>query len=143
VNQLFVTDYSAAAPRPDLNKRYVVLEPRVDANGNETSGVRMPELSTPLATYTGWNLRAAGHAAPENCFYTGSAIPLAISAAAKARGDPRATLADLYRGRADYEAKFDAVADRLVAQGFLTRLDADTLYKAGAAKISPALIPAP
>jgi hypothetical protein len=91
VNQLFVTDYSAAAPRPDLNKRYVVLEPRVDANGNETSGVRMPELSTPLATYTGWNLRAAGHAAPENCFYTGSAIPLAISAAAKARGDPRAT----------------------------------------------------
>ena len=29
--------------------------PQVDADGNETSGVRHPEVAVPLATYTGWN----------------------------------------------------------------------------------------
>ena len=143
VNQLFVTDYTSAAPRPDLTKPYAVLEPRVDRDGNETTGIRLPEVAAPLATYAGWNLRGPGHAPRESCSYSGVAIPLAVSAAAKAPGDPRATLADLYKGRADYQAQVGAAADRLVDQGFLTRLDADHLYKAGAAAISPALIPSP
>ena len=143
VNQLFVTDYTNAAPVADLTKQYTLLVPKVDANGNETSGIRMPEVSVPLATYAGWNLRAAGHAAPENCTFIGSTIPFAVSPATKAASDPRTTLAALYTGRADYQAKFGAAADALVTQGFLTTLDATNVYKAGAANVSTALIPAP
>ena len=31
--------------------------PRVDADGLELGGVRMPDLDVPVATYTGWNPR--------------------------------------------------------------------------------------
>jgi hypothetical protein len=31
--------------------------PAVDRDGNEVSGIRLPDVTTPLATYTGWNLR--------------------------------------------------------------------------------------
>jgi hypothetical protein len=143
VNQLFVTDYSNAVPVANLNKQYTVLVPKVDANGNETSGIRMPELAVPVATYTGWNLRGNGHAVGEGCSSTGSAIPFAVSPVTKAATDPRTTLAALYIGRADYQSQFGAAADALVTQGYLTALDATNVYKAGTATISAALIPAP
>jgi len=143
VNQLFVTDYSNAVPVADLSKQYTVLVPKVDANGNETSGIKMPELAVPVATYTGWNLRGTGHAVGEGCSSTGSAIPFAVSPATKAASDPRTTLAQLYSGRADYQSKFGAAADALVAEGYLTGLDATNIYKAGSSSISTALIPAP
>lgn len=143
VNQLYVTDYTNAVPAATLARRYTVLVPKVDSNGNETSGIRMPELAVPLATYLGWNLRGSGHAVGEGCSSTGSAIPLATSPATKAAGDPRTTLSQLYSGRADYQSKFGAAADALVAQGYLTSLDATYVYKAGAANVSAALIPAP
>lgn len=142
-NQIFVTDYSAAVPVANLSEQYTVLVPKVDANGNETSGILMPELAAPLGTYTGWNLRAAGHAMGDGCISTGTAIPFAVSGATKAAGDPRSTLADLYSGRADYQAKFGAATDALVSQGYLTSLDGTNVYKAGAANVSTALIPNP
>ena len=143
-NQVFVTDYSNAVPVADLTKEYTVLVPKVDASGNETSGILMPELKVPVATYLGWNLRGTGHAVGEVCSSSGSAIPFAVNAAAKAGGtDSRPTLADLYTGRGDYATKFGAATDALVTQGYLLPLDADNVYKAGAALISPALIPNP
>lgn len=142
-NQVLVTDYSQAAPVADLAKQYMLFEPKVDANGNDVSGILMPELQVPLATYAGWNLRGTGHAVGEGCSSTGSAVPFAVSAATKSAGDPRPSLDTLYSGRADYAAKFDAAADSLVSQGFLTQLDADNIYKAGAATVSSTLIPNP
>ena len=143
INQLYVTDYGNAAPVPDLARQYDVLVPKVDANGNDVSGILMPELAVPVATYAGWNIRGQGHAIGDGCSSTGSAIPFAVSPATKAAADPRTTLAQLYTGRADYQAKFGAVADSLVSQGYLTQLDATNVYKAGAATISSSLITAP
>ena len=143
VNQLFLTDYRKAVPVVDVSRQYAVLVPRVDANGNETSGVQMPEQAVPLGTYAGWNLRGRGNAAGEGCGLNGSAIPFAVSPATKAPTDPRTTLAQLYIGRGDYQARFGAATDALVKRGFLTALDASNVYKAGAASISSALIPAP
>ena len=142
-NQVFVTDYSQAAPVANLGKQYTLLVPKVDANGNDVAGILMPELSVPLATYAGWNLRGTGHAVGESCSAAGSAVPFAVNAAAKSATDPRTSLDVLYTGRADYATKFGAAADALVAQGFLTQLDDDNLYKAGAAAVSSALIPNP
>ncbi len=143
VNQIYVTDYSNAVPVADLTKPYTLLVPKVDSNGNDVSGLLMPELAVPVATYAGWNIRGQGHAIGDGCSSTGSAIPLAVSPATRAATDPRTTLAQLYTGRADYQARFGAVADSLVARGYLTQLDATNVYKAGAATISTALIPAP
>ena len=142
VNQLFVTDYSGVAPVADLARPYRLLVPRVDANGNETGGIRMPEVAAPVATYTGWNLRAAARTAGESCALSGAAIPLAVSAATRSPADPRVSLAQLYRGRADYQARFGAAADALASRGYLLAQDV-AAAKAAAAAVSPALIPAP
>jgi hypothetical protein len=141
-NQVFVTDYRNAVPVADLNKQYMVLVPKVNANGNESSGILMPEMAAPLATYAAWNLRAAGHALGENCQFTGSAIPFALDPASKAATDPRTTLSQLYTGRADYLAKFEAATNALVGAGFFTAVDASN-YKSGAATVSTTLISAP
>jgi hypothetical protein len=142
INQLFVTDYSGAAPAIDPARQYTLLVPKVDANGNETSGIRMPEVAAPVATYTGWNLRAAARSAGESCGMSGATIPLAVNPVAKSAADPRTTLAQLYTGRADYQARFGAAADALAGRGYLLAQDV-AAAKAAAATISPALIPAP
>ena len=143
VNPLALTDYGNAVPVVDASRGYEIRVPRVDANGNEIAGIRMPELAVPVATYAGWNLRAPGHAKGESCSTSGAAIPFAVNPATRSPKDTRATLAQLYRGRADYQARFGAAADALVARGYLTSLDAANVYKKGAAAISPALIAAP
>ena len=141
VNPLALTDYGNAVPVVDASRGYEIRVPRLDANGNETAGIRMPELAVPVATYAGWNLRAPGHAKGESCSTSGAAIPFAVNPATRSPKDMRATLAQLYRGRADYQARFGAAADALVARGYLTSLDAANVYRKGAAAISPALIP--
>src|SRR5581483_9625144 len=40
---------------PKAGDAFPALVPQVDADGNETSGVLLPELRAPLATYMGWN----------------------------------------------------------------------------------------
>ncbi|MBK4735616.1 alpha/beta hydrolase domain-containing protein [Noviherbaspirillum pedocola] len=143
-NQVFVTDYTNAAPVVNLTKQYRVLVPKVDANGNETTGVLVPDVKVPLATYTGFNIRAAGHSIGEGCTSNGGAIPFAMNAAAKGSGsDSRQTLADLYTGRADYQNKVTNAANTLVSQGYLLPLDATNVFSANAANVSPQLITNP
>ena len=62
---------------PEVNESYPILVPQVDADGNELAGVKMPEVSVPLATYTGWNLFNA-ESGPTNLLSSmqGSYIPL-------------------------------------------------------------------
>ncbi len=142
-NQLFVTDYRHAVPKVHTSKAYRVLMPQVDANGNETSGVRAPGVVVPVATYAGWNLRGQGHAVGEGCTSSGATIPFAVNEAAKSGGsDTRATLASLYTGRMDYQTQVAAQVNALIGQGYLLPLDGD-VYKANSLMISPNLIPNP
>jgi Alpha/beta hydrolase domain len=144
ISQIMVTNYSKAVPSYDLSKQYTVLVPKVDKNGNEISGILMPEMAVPVATYAGWNVRGAFHAMGEGCSSTGSSIQLPLTAAAaQAAGDSRSALSNLYLGRADYINKFSTATDSLVSRGFLTNLDALNVYKLGAQSISPTLIPNP
>jgi Alpha/beta hydrolase domain len=143
-NPVFVTNYDDAIPTVDTAKRYTVLVPKDDANGNATAGVLVPDLKVPLATYTGWSDRSAGHAVGEGCLSAGSAIPLAVNQAAQKGGsDSRATLASLYKGRGDYQHQVADAAHALVDEGYLLPLDADNLFIAHARQISPELIGRP
>ncbi len=143
VNQLFVTDYSNAEPVVDLSRQYAVLVPSVDTNGNETSGIRVPEVVAPLGSYLGYNIRSEGHANPEVCVSSGSTIPLAVSPATRAAGDPRASLEELYAGRTDYVQQVQAATDALVAERFLSAADAQNAYVVPAQTVSPNLLSAP
>jgi Alpha/beta hydrolase domain len=41
-----------------------MMVPQVDVDGNEVSGIRLPNVAVPLATYTGWTFRSAAIGQP-------------------------------------------------------------------------------
>src|SRR6266700_3643119 len=53
---------------------YPSFVPTTDADGNDIAGIRLPEVQVPLATYTGWALRAAPHN-DDGCEAAGQYIP--------------------------------------------------------------------
>ena len=81
----------ANEPPKMTGKPFPILVPQVDRDGNETAGLRLPEQSVPLGTYTGWNMRSPSIGAPD-VMYTqvGSFIPFARTKAEREQaGDPR------------------------------------------------------
>jgi hypothetical protein len=110
---------------PTIGRAFPILVPQVDADGNGVAGVRMPDLTVPLATYTGWNLFNA-RSGPVDAVSSmqGSYIPLARTAAERKRAaDPRPAIDERYRGKDDYVAKVTAAAQELVAAGYLLAED--------------------
>ena len=81
-----------------------LLVPQVDRDGNERSGIRLPEVAVPLATYTGWNFRNAAIGAPDQLFpLLGSYVPFARTKAERDRvRDPRLSIAERYPTRERY-----------------------------------------
>ncbi len=103
---------------------YPSLVPKADADGNTLPGVRLPDVAVPVATYTGWNLRADDDG--DGCDAAGMAVPFArTEAERRASGDPRPSLAERYPSHDDYVAKVAAAAAALVADRLLLPADAD------------------
>jgi hypothetical protein len=111
---------------------YVALVSTVDADGNETAGIRLPPVGVPLATYTGWNIYRA--LPDELGDRDGSYIPFAKTAAERARnGDARPSLEERYSSLEDYAAKVREYCDRLVAERLLLPADAKAYVDAAKA----------
>lgn len=115
-------------PVMDMARPYRVLVPAVDADGNETSGIRLPDIAVPLATYTGWNLYRSPHPEGELCDRDGTYSPFPATATERAqRNDPRASLAERYGSHAEYVRRYEAHARALVAARLLLPEDAEAL----------------
>jgi hypothetical protein len=101
------------------------LVPAVDADGNELAGIRVPELAVPLATFTGWNFRAARVGNPAAIYWLlGSYFPFPRTADDRALShDPRRPITERYRDRADYLDRIRAAARALAAGGYLLEED--------------------
>jgi len=110
---------------PKTGKPFQTLVPQVDRDGNEAAGVRMPDVTVPLGTYTGWNLRdPATGGAGEIFSMTGGFHPFAATKARRAASkDPRSSIEERYADKADYIAKIRAAADALAREGFLLDVD--------------------
>jgi hypothetical protein len=119
---------------PSVGPAFPTLVPQVDDDGNELAGIRMPELAVPLASYTGWNLRAAAIGAPsEPIPFLGSWIPFAKTKQARmAAGDPRVSIEERYAGEHDYLAQIDEAGRDLVREGFVLPVDLDQLHQRAA-----------
>jgi hypothetical protein len=104
------------------------LVPKVNADGNETAGVRSVLLEVPLGTYTGWNPIANGFFKGQIQALGGGYIPFAKTRAERlASGDPRLSLEERYGTHEAYVAKVKEAAKRQVAEGFLLQDDADRI----------------
>lgn len=74
---------------------YTPLVPAVDADGNETSGIPLPDIAVPRGTYTGWNIYRAPHPAGELADRDGTFLAFAATRAEReAAGDPRLSMAE-------------------------------------------------
>ena len=105
------------------------LVSRVDADGNDAGGVRVPEVAVPLATTTGWNFRSPRVGNPSTIYaLLGSYIPFSATRAERmARQDPRLSIEERYTGRDDYLRKIRAAAAELIKGGYLLQEDLDTV----------------
>jgi hypothetical protein len=106
--------------------RYAVRIPAVDHDGNETGGIRVPELAVPLGTATGWAARAPDAGGDgELCYLDGSYVPFARTRAERqANADPRRSVEERYRGKPDYVDRIRRAAARLQKGGYLLEEDA-------------------
>jgi hypothetical protein len=115
---------SREPPEVVAGAEYTVLVPAVDADGNDVAGVRAPMVAAPLATYTGWNLRAAGHGEGAMNETQGSTIPFAETEEMRRRtGDKRPPIAARYPDAAAYVAAIGAAARALAAERLLLEED--------------------
>jgi Alpha/beta hydrolase domain len=94
---------------------YPVFVPKADTDGNDIAGV------VPVATYTGWALRADGL---DGCDAAGQKIAFARTKAERlAAGDPRPSLEERYVDHGVYVSAVTRAALALKAERFLLEED--------------------
>jgi len=127
----FPTEGVVSIEPPRIGTAFPILVPQVDADGNGLAGVRMPELSVPLATYTGWNLFNERSGPPDVLSsMQGSYLPLPRTAADRKRAnDPRPAIDERYRDKDQYIGQVSKAALALIDQGFLLAEDLAPVLK--------------
>jgi Alpha/beta hydrolase domain len=116
---------------PSVGQVYPHFVPAVDVDGNERSGIRLPDISVPLATYTGWNGRHPEMGAPDHLMgLMGATLPFAPTPSEReASGDPRLSIEERYQSKADYLDRVTKAAQALVAEGYLLGDDIQTVLE--------------
>ncbi len=118
---------------------YPALVAAVDADGNEVAGIRLPDVTTPVATHTGWNLRHQDVGNPELVIgitggLAGWTLPFpATQAAREASGDPRRSIAERYASREAFLAQVHSATQALIAEGYVLAEDLNSIV-AGAGR---------
>lgn len=141
VNPVLVYDFG---PRFDANDMTGVISlqpprviqvlptyvPKVNADGNETSGVPSVLYQAPLGTYLGWNLTASGFFAGQGCGFSGGYAAFPKTAADRVGShDPRLSVEERYGTLEGYVCVVEKAARREVADRFLLQDDADRLIE--------------
>jgi hypothetical protein len=130
----FNKGYLSVLPPKLVSTPYPVFVPKTDADGNDIAGVRVPDVAVPVATYTGWALRADGL---DGCDAAGQKIPFAKTKAARlAAGDPRLSLEERYPDHAAYVTAVTGAAQALENERFMLPEDVTrTVAAANAANV--------
>jgi hypothetical protein len=104
---------------------YPSFVPKTDKDGNDIAGVRLPDVTVPLATYTGWGLRS-GPQANDGCESTGQYIPFPKNKAEREMlGDPRRSVEERYPLFDEYFNRIERAVDNMVRDRLLLCEDAD------------------
>ena len=111
---------------PSLEGRpaYPVFVSRVDQDGNDLAGIRLPPVEVPVATTTGWALRREGYGLNDGCERAGQSIPFSkTKAEQRATGDPRMSLEERYGTHDGYVQAVATAARQLMTQRLLLEED--------------------
>jgi hypothetical protein len=126
-------DYSDQPPQ--VMGEYPVYAMKVNKDGNGIDGVRLPDITVPIATYTGWNRTKVGFGGDNRlCTASGSFIPFAATKAERlASGDPRLSLAERYPSHDCYVNSVTYAVKKLIHERFLLEEDAQRIIDAATA----------
>jgi hypothetical protein len=121
LDQGIISNYPpSVAGRP----AYPIFVSKVDHDGNEIAGIRLPPVEAPIATTTGWALRRAGFSENEGCEANGQHILFKTTKAEReAAGDPRKSLEERYKDHDGYVKEVTKAAEKLEKQRFLLPAD--------------------
>jgi len=104
---------------------YPSFIPKTDSDGNDIAGIRLADVTVPLATYTGWGLRS-GAWADDGCEHMGQYIPFAQTLEERrATGDPRPSVEERYQSLSHYVVQVVHALNRMVQQRLLLCEDYD------------------
>lgn len=123
-----------------LGKPFRALVWNLDADGNETAPVRLPDLAVPVGTHTGWNPRhpdggAPGHLMPMRGFT--NFMPETADDRERT-GDGRLSIDERYADKDDYLAKVRVVVEELVAGRHVLEEDIESVVNDAAARYDAA-----
>ena len=112
-------------------REYPHLVPAADADGNDLSGIRLPDLTVPVGTHTGWNLRHPDTGAPEQLMsMQGSTHWFPGTAAQRqAASDPRLSIEERYPSRAEYAQRVTDAAKKLAGERYILEEDVDLVVQ--------------
>jgi hypothetical protein len=144
VHQAYRVDYGkdflakgiAVQEPPKLGSPFPMLVPQVDADGNDIAGIRMPEITVPLATYLGWNFFNE-RSGPTNQLagLTGGFVPFSRTRADRERTtDPRPSVEERYKSREEFLDRISKAAADLVANGYLIKEDVPRIVEQAGAR---------
>lgn len=110
---------------------YVNFVSKVDKDGNEVAGIRLPPVAVPTATTTGWALRSANFGENEGCEGAGQTIPFKATQAERvSSGDPRLSVQERYHTHTKYVDAVRKWAQTLQKQRLLLAADVQQYIKA-------------
>ena len=105
---------------------------------NETAGIRLPDLTVPVATYTGWNQRHPDIGNPDLYIgitggLAGWVLPLpATREDREASSDPRPSIEERYGSREEYLSRVRAAAAALVDERYMLQEDVEGVVQQAA-----------
>ena len=116
---------------------YPTYVPKTDEDGNDIAGIRLPDVTVPLATYTGWSLRSGAHA-NDGCEGAGQMIAFPKTKADRlASGDPRLSVEERYPSFSVYAVMVKNAVEDMVTKRLMLQEDAqpaiDRLLRSGQA----------
>jgi hypothetical protein len=110
-------------------ERFPTFVPATDEDGNERAGIRLPDLTVPVATMTGWNPRHPDTGAPDLIVpMQGSTFYFAATQAEREEADdPRPSIEERYPSRDAYLARVREAACELERQRYVLAEDIDLI----------------
>jgi len=118
----------------DAGRTYQTHVPAVDVDGNELAGIRHPDLTAPVATYTGWNPRDPETGGVGQIIsMQGSTSPFPATEVDRARtADPRSSIQSRYQDLDAYLARVRSAAEDLAAHRYLLPEDVEVVVSTAA-----------
>jgi hypothetical protein len=98
-----------------------LIVPKVDKDGHDLGGIRMPEVAVPLGTALGWVFRSESVGSPEELYLLrGAWVPFARNRVERdEKVDSRLSIEERYPDRDAYLARIELAARELVGRRLL------------------------